>query len=357
MAARLTAVELRRSQDAGELTVLSADKVALLKQKLFSEKAAILAEFEKSNPLRAMAAKRKTGVWISSGIAALLLLGVGIVLLRNPSAAVETRIVFVKGDVQVAESSAKTGAVTKTGSPITTGAVSLTVLKQGKYVATAIAQNTRLTIRSVASDSGRPHFELENLNGLVFCSVEKGQAMVTVKTPTGKIHVIGTSFSIDAGPLGTNVAVLEGTVEVQPGNAPAQTKQVSAGTRLQISQKSGPATSQQLLPAETQALNNFQKLTALGGAENRKDTQEDEINELSEKVLKTEKILRHKSTPAKLTLADIRKKYGKISQVTLTNGTSYIGFFSLNGDQMSIITANGTVVVPSVQLKDIRRAD
>lgn len=311
MASRLAAIELRRAGAAGELAGLSPEHTAMLKRRLLSEKASILAEFDRQSPLRPATNRLKTGIWISTGIAALLLLGIGLTLLRAPSISTETRIAYGKGEVKAADQSLRAGDVAGTGSIISTGATSLTVLHQGEHVTTALASNTGVVIRAGANHAGKPHFELENLNGLVFCSVVKDRATLTIKTATGEIRVIGTSFSVDAGPLGTTVAVLEGTVEVQSDDGVSASRRVPAGERIQIAQKNRAMTSRPLSPAETQALRGLQEFTA-----------DAKLTGLADRILKDENILRNQQTAVKLTLAEIRKKYGKISRVNLTNGAS-----------------------------------
>lgn len=352
MLARLTDIEKRKAHK-GEVSGLSPERALLLKQRLLTEKETILASFDKSSAIQVARKSSRLKIWIPAGIAAMLLIGIGFYLLPAKSQELETRITFSKGNANILTS----GSILPKATSVSTNPDSMLLLQQGENVETLIGQNTRFKVQRTAVKNGKPNIELLHESGLIYCAVDKGKADLNIATPGAQIRVVGTRFSIQTDDQATQVAVLEGTVQVIPnkkeGNLESEKpRPLSSGQILQISLKNGSITERSQTQGEQGLLNMLHELVLLP-----KDSSGNQRNTLAERILTAQNKSKMAIPAAKLTLADIRKKYGKISRVNLTNGRSYTGFFTMRGKQLQIITPNGTVRVASDLLKDVRDAE
>jgi hypothetical protein len=354
---------------------LAAEKINAVMDRLLAEKETILAGFD-SQPALLVRKKSSTAkIWGSIGIAAMLVLGVGITYFLKISNAVEGRVVTAKGALKKNNQTLQPGAVLAKGDTIATEAKALAVLGWGKSATTLLSQNTRVNVVKLEKQD-RPLIEIENTNGLTFTSVEKGRVDFIVRTPTAVCGVRGTSFNVNVTSDGTVVTVLDGVVETRlnekfletiPDAAQreklAQPIQVNPKQKILISRANHSAVVSELSEAEVRYLTKLEKIAALGreksdgGDTQRGAAIDKEADTLAAEVFAAEVNPTASGADGKapaMTLADIRKKYGKVSRVNLKTGTSYTGYFKLKGAQMEIVTTRGVVRVPTTQLKDVQ---
>jgi hypothetical protein len=55
----------------------------------------------------------------------------------------------------------------------------------------------------------------------------------------------------------------------------------------------------------------------------------------------------------KLTLADIKAKYGRIAKIQTKNGKEYVGYFNQQGAEMTIQTVDGQVSIPVASVQKV----
>lgn len=365
MIARLIEIEEARLTPG-----LSAEGIASVQKRLLAEKDTILAGFDRT-PVLAVAKKSSPlKIWLPVAAAAALIIGVGVPFFLGKSPGIDARLQAVRGPVQLNGATAQPGAPLTKENILATQAKGHVVIAWGEGATTLIGQNTKVAVRRLEK-ADRPRIEIENLQGLVFTRVEKGLADFTVLTPTAVLGVRGTSFSVSVTADGTTLSVLDGVVatklnakfidtlpEAQRAKA-AEPILVNPKQKIVISAGQKSATVSALTETEVQQLTKLGKLVALSREKaGNVDAQRGaaivkETDTLLAEVLAAEANTAANGVP-KLTLEDIRKKYGKVSRVNLKTGASYVGYFVLKGAQMEIVTPRGVVRVPTAQLKDVQ---
>lgn len=327
---------------------LDAGKIAAVKARLAAEKAAILNEFDRAPALTLQKKPGRAKVWGSLAAAALMVMGIGVVWLVRAPATGNGSVAYAKGTVRLNGAPIPPGTRLPAAGIITTEGKSLAVLRLANPVTALALAKSELQLKAPTIRNGLPDRSLALTSGRLFAQVDRGAAHFSVTTPTAVLAVRGTSFSIEVSAAGTTLRVLEGTVEASVGTA--QGIPVEAGQRLSINPTTGPGKIAALSEAEKNELKSFAGLVALG-REKADTSPVNQADVLASAILADET---QPAPTAKMTLSDIRAKYGKISKVNLKNGNSYTGFFTLKGAQMEIITPAGTVRVPTAQLKDVQ---
>lgn len=370
MIARWTDVERRKSGDDGHISKLTREKTSLLKERLLAEKDGILAEFRKSSEVHAIRKSSRLKTWLPLGIAALFLLGIGFPFFRQQYPLVETRLVFQQGSFADNHETLQTNSVIPIGVPFSTKQSSVAVLSHGEQMRTLLGQNSQLTIQRSQIEDQKPSLVMSHRNGLIFCAVKKGKAYLKIQTRQAEISVIGTSFSVQADDKNTQLLVLEGIVQIIPsesftkrtGNGTSTENSdrrilIQKGEKVQLSQKNNRMTLTLLSPAEIQFLRMLNDLTDQAGNRTRADFSGKSLSALADELVISQNKRKEQALTSKLTLAEIRRKYGKISKVNLINGKSYVGFFRIQGNQVLIVTPNGTIRVTRDLLRDVRDAE
>jgi hypothetical protein len=352
---------------------MPTDHIAAVKRRLLAEKDAILTEFDSAPPLAIRKKSSAVKIWGSLSVAAVLVMGLGLTWLLRRGSAIDARLVVAQGDVKTNGAVVQAGVVLAKENSLTTGNKSLAVLRFGEPVMALVGQNTQTTVRTLGRREGKPDIELQNSRGVLFAHIEKGQAHFNIQTPTAVLGVRGTSFSVRTNADGSDVvSVLEGSVETRLNEKflaavsdaalrqkLGQVVSLAADQKIVISPSRHDAVISPLNEAERGLLLKMQKLVALtrekmaSADANRKAAIDAEIAILTAAVYAAESESTASAAP-KMTLADIRKKYGKVSRVNLKTGKSYTGFFILKGAQMEIITTSGTVRVPAAQLSGVQ---
>lgn len=324
---------------------LSAQKIAAVKGRLLAEKDAILANFDKALVLTQVKKSAAVKIWSSIGVAALALVGVGILFLNRGAGSVQARLAYIKGHAKINETAASLGTPIVQSSILTTDTKSLASVEWQDVGTTVLRSGAQVKVLKLERRD-IPHIEIENLKGLTFSKVNKGVANFTVRTPTVILAVRGTGFSVNVTETGTILSVQEGVVEATLTTKPAAPLKVGARQKLAVTRGQAEAQVVALNDTEMAQLARLEKVAA-GSATDAIATEifADEANPAAPDGAKA---------VVKLTLDDIRKKYGKVSRVNLKSGASYTGFFVLKGEKIEIITPNGVVRVPTDQLRDVQ---
>ncbi len=130
------------------------------------------------------------------------------------------KIQFVLGDVKISgtsgERAANPGDVIAVSDIIITGKKSVTDLLFGKSGVVRINENSRVTLTAIA-DKTNNDTVMDMENGKVFLTLTKLKGTgFKVKTPTAVASVRGTSFTVTSDKKGAKLAVVKGTVAVNP---------------------------------------------------------------------------------------------------------------------------------------------
>lgn len=354
---RLERVEERRGHEP--LRSLSPERIAQVKQRLLAEKETILASFERESPLRHRKQHKGNVFRIATATAALMLVAISSVIYRS-TLPVESTLAYAKGNILLNEKPVGPATNLHEGESLAAPAGAVAVFDQMQKVFAVVTPNSKILLEESHRRWLRPDVILNQPEGVVFYRVKKGEATLRIRARDAEISVVGTAFAVrqDAGQ--TTVQVLEGTVAVRsgPGGTTTPGDRKSEPTYLQAGQKTtvyGTTPPKPPLPltiaesSQLQAYANLVDAVRSGAPELRLQEKANAVLALNTETKTGGK--------AYLTLAEIKRRYGKISRVSLNDGRSFTGFFTLSGDQMKIITPAGTVRVASQLLKEVRDAD
>ncbi len=354
--------ELRlREQPATGLTTAAIQNVT---QRLIAQKTEILADFDSASALQITNPKAPRKFWIPAGIAAILLMGVGaLVLLRLPQQQ-PVKIAYQSGAVKQGQTTIREDAAIQPGSAFVTGESSVAAIRFGDFAVSVAGQRSEWHWAQSPRADEKDDIEVVLKEGTFYTHLEKNRARFNVTTEMARITVTGTRFMVLHSAAKTRVLVADGAVEVQIA-APLQQQVsdsarrmkllqpivVSAGRRLQISADLKTAETTDLTADDTGLLQAYDNLAT--AARERGDSAR--FATMNRQLLETEmKVLQAKSNAnALLTLDDIKKRYGKISRVNLLDGRSFTGFFKLTGPTIEIITPRGTFRIPTAALKNV----
>lgn len=354
--------ELRlREQPATGLTAAAIQNVT---QRLIAQKTEILADFDSASALQITNPKAPRKFWIPAGIAAILLMGVGaLVLLRLPQQQ-PVKIAYQSGAVKQGQTTIRKDAAIQPGSAFVTGESSVAAIRFGDFAVSVAGQRSEWHWAKSPRANERDDIEVMLKEGTFYTHLEKNRARFNVTTEIARITVTGTRFMVLYSAAKTRVLVGEGAVEVQV-TAPLQQQvsdtalrmklsqpiAVSAGKKLQISADLKTAETSDLTNDETGLLQAYENLATAA----REQGDSARISTMNKLLLETEtKILQVKSNAnAQMTLDEIKKRYGKVSRVNLLDGRSFTGFFRLLGPQIEIITTRGITRLPTAALKNV----
>lgn len=267
------------------------------------------------------------------------------------------KFTYVKGDVLVSGKPATLGQTVSKDATIEVKNNSMAVLQFASAASITLKANSVLSIANLSkNDSGKPVIELSQSNGSSFSKIAKGQSEFSIKTPTAVAGVRGTSFELTvANGKTTQIKLLEGKVQVAK---PEATKEelaaapiVEAGQKVEAdaTHVSKPTEITEAEKTSMQAMNTV------------------EIAPVSGKVVVPESVEKYATGAAttaslteaakpevkKLTLADIKAKYGRIAKIQTKNGKEYVGYFNQQGAEMTIQTVDGQVSIPVASVQKV----
>jgi len=298
---------------------------------------------------------------LSTAVVALVAVGCG--EKKDQTSLDSAKFTYVKGDVLVSGKPATLGQTVSKDATIEVKNNSMAVLQFSSSASITLKANSVLSIANLSkNDCGKPVIELSQSSGASFSKIAKGQSEFSIKTPTAVAGVRGTSFELTVGNgKTTQIKLLEGKVAVikategQTAEAikeeMAQATVVEAGQKIEVDAKavSKPAEITEGEKTSLQAMNTV------------------EIAPVSGKVVVPESVEKYATGAAtsasltdaakpevkKLTLADIKAKYGRIAKIQTKNGKEYVGYFNQQGAEMTIQTVDGQVRVPVANVQKV----
>lgn len=236
---------------------------------------------------------------------------------------------------------------------------SMAVLQFSSAASITLKANSVLSIANLSkNDSGKPVIELSQNSGSSFSKIAKGQSEFSIKTPTAVAGVRGTSFELTVGNgKTTQIKLLEGKVQVAKADAtPAELAAapvVEAGQKVEADATHvGKAT--EITEAEKSSLQamNTVEIAPASGKVVVPESVEKYATGASTSASLTEAAAA-KPEVKRLTLADIKAKYGRIAKIETKSGKSYVGYFNQQGASMTIQTVDGQVSVPVANVQKV----
>ncbi len=300
---------------------------------------------------------------ISTAVVALVAVGCGE---KKEQASLDSaKFTYVKGDVLVSGKPATLGQTVSKDATIEVKNNSMAVLQFSSAASITLKANSVLSIANLSkNDAGKPVIELSQSNGSSFSKIAKGQSDFSIKTPTAVAGVRGTSFELEVGNgKTTKIKLLEGKVAVAKVEANDTAEEVKAelekatvveaGQKVEVDNKavSKPVEISEAEKTSLQAMNTVEIAPVSGKvvvpeSVEKYATGETTSASLTEAAPKAAEV-------KKLTLADIKAKYGRIAKIQTKNGKEYVGYFNQQGAEMTIQTVDGQVRVPVASVQKV----
>jgi len=292
------------------------------------------------------------------------------------------KFTFLKGQVYLNDAKSKMGATIKSNDTITVKGKSSAVIQFSDSALITLKSNTVLKVNNLLrTKTGKPIVDLLQVKGTSFNKIVPGKAKYSLRTPTVVAGVRGTSFKLTiTKSKKVQIQLLRGKVAIAPVGKAAEK---SESTILEANQKisaseNGITKSVKLSKIERKELSTLneikvlpkEKLSKVNTKSNEKQNEEVVPAKVSKAVYKmledeaaTEKVItkelkkaginikeevtkdKVKKKKEKLTLSELRKKYGKISRVTTKDGRTYVGVFKQAGKKMSVRTVTKKVYI------------
>jgi len=156
-----------------------------------------------------------------------------------------------------------------------------------------------------------------------------------INTPDAVVAVKGTVFAVMYNGGKTSVIVSEGVVSLRHIQS-GFTSDIEAGY---YAEAGADNKSRGLNGKEVELLKEFEAAAQ----------DSDRLTELNRIY---DNIINKKESQGRMTLDDIRKKYGQIDEVVLYSGKRYTGAIISRGANVKLVTVNGIVLIPSNQVKN-----
>ncbi len=267
------------------------------------------------------------------------------------------KFTYVKGDVSVGGAPAALGNTVAKDAVIEVKANSMAVLQFANAATITLKANSQLSIANLAKgENGKPVIELSQSSGTSFSKIAKGRSEYSIKTPTAVAGVRGTSFELTVDKTkATQIRLLEGKVQVAKPEATreelANATVVEAGQKIEATRR-GVTQPVEITETEKTSLKamNTVEIAPAGGKAIIAESVEKYATGVSTSAAATEV-----ATPQnrKLTLNDIKAKYGRIAKIETKNGKTYTGYFNQAGNTMTIQTVDGQVSLPVANVNRI----
>ncbi|MDH5716917.1 MAG: FecR family protein [Spirochaetia bacterium] len=291
---------------------------------------------------------------------------------------------FVSGTVLHNSHPAKVGMNVTQHDIIETNEKSGAIIQFEDSALITLKSNTKLDVNMLAKgEEGKAMINIAQNSGSTFSKITPNKSKYSIKTPTAVAGVRGTSFSVEVSEdKKTDIKLLQGKVAVKktaPDAAKKEAKEtqdifvegakdvvlLEAGQKIESTEKEiskkEELKSEEKIELET--LNNIafvteeklkdtsilkkeiENIAPSNVQENITGVEAEEKKEIIEDKKEVEKP-KAKAEPKKITLDDLRKKYGQLSRIKTKSGKEYIGAFKQAGNEMKITTIDGIVSVP-----------
>lgn len=246
-------------------------------------------------------------------------------------------ISYLKGEVLVNEKPATIQTTIMESDSVTTREASYAIIKLADHATITIKPKTKIYF-SLLSDQGKT--EIFQEDGSTFSKVKTGTEY-RIKTATVVAGVRGTSFEVTSNKNSTSISLLEGKVEAKNDE---QVEVIEIGQKL-VSIRLKKMEKSELTQKEINVLRVEQSIATSVKTDNSNEiTNEIAIAETKQKEAVNE-IASKNQASTKMTLAEIKQKFGRIANVITKSGKTYQGYFNQSGDTMTIITINGKVII------------
>ncbi len=286
-------------------------------------------------------------------------------------------ITLLKGDVLLNGNKTMIGKKIRKGDTVETRDKSYLSIQFSQDAVLAVKPSTKITLEELTVTSeGKPVQNFYQQNGSTFSKILTKGSGYAIRTRHTIAAVRGTSFALSVSEEGDNsgIKVLHGEVEfeaTEKDTGKKEKKIIVAEKKSQarngILQKPEPMKDEEMnvlreyddLPVLT-----METLEKIQSEENPRgvsippslDQKFQNPGEVAPISMENENPKGTGSTEkAKpVTIDDLRKQYGSLTQVTDKNGRVYIGKYSMQGEYSVIITTMGTVRIPSKDIQSIK---
>lgn len=237
-------------------------------------------------------------------------------------------IIQKQGNVFVNDTNVDIGTKIKKEDVIKTDNKSYAVIEIPDMGKVTLKPNSKISFHTYSETSA----EIIQDKGTTFSKIDRKGANYKIITPTTVAGVRGTTFEVTYTGNKTSIKLLEGKVAAYRKNGGVESPTVV----LEENQK---------LEMTDNVISEVKPITKTEIA-----MLEKEVKVIDNKVVEPQA----KITAPKLTLADIKAKFGRLSIVTLKDGSVYKGTFTQSGAIMTIITPHGTFKVHSSKIANVK---
>lgn len=167
----------------------------------------------------------------------------------------------------------------------------------------------------------------------------------TIVTPDSSVSVRGTEFGVVYEDGRTEVFVSSGKVLV---------KHISTGTEYEVPEGNSTIVNQEknIVPLSEKELFIMKGFSSLNYIDSISTKSPDEIRSVHDSLKASDELKADALTQTKkMTLEELKKKYGKLDEVMLYSGKKYTGVIVSRGGVYKILTPGGTVSVPLKEVK------
>jgi len=292
-------------------------------------------------------------------------------------------ITFIRGDVQINKQKVAIGSQVNANDEIVVGGKSTAVIQFANSAMVTVEANTSLSVEKLLiGDNGKPNIELTQNRGSTFNKIMPGEAEYNIHTPTITAGVRGTSFSVNMKNNKTSeIKLFRGKVAVKKApaaNAPAtdaaattpkeEVLILEAGSKIEVNEgdKISEVKAEKLEVKEVETLAKLNEIAfvsdnSLGKIETAPPEESEEVLADMETVVPAEieaiiiEVEEENQASRVVTLDDLKKQYGTLSEVRTKSGKTYIGAFKQVGGNIEIITTEGKKTINASQISKVKQ--
>lgn len=208
----------------------------------------------------------------------------------------------------------------------------------------AVVKILKRSSMSVASLAGIYRFDLKS-GGILSRVPQLGTGSgYEIYTPDSMVKVKGTEFGVFYEMGKTKVIVAGGSVFV---------KHNPSGTEYEVSEANGTEVNRdkKVYPVNEKDLNIMKGFAGIQFVKPVDAMTDDELKTVKDRLAASDG---EPVEPGKMTLSNLKTKYGKLDEVMLYNGKKYTGVIVSRGGVYKILTPSGTVSVNAKEIKGSR---
>jgi hypothetical protein len=257
-------------------------------------------------------------------------------------------VVFTSGEVLINGKPAAVGVVVRKGDSVETKTHSTVTMQFSEASIVALSEKSVLVISDCFSNNDKPTILLEQRSGISFNKIKKGAADFSIRSSIAVAAVRGTSFTFSSKNGYSDINLLDGVVMISRISASAESVELLSGNAVRI-ESARIGTQRNLSSDEKETLEKLDTMLfeniKISSSESASASATNIVSADVEKIL-AEKINKDADSN-KITLAELKAKYGLLSRVQVWSGRIYVGAFSQKGKQVEIVTVDGVVRLPA----------